>query len=217
MKLLVKNKKNKQILIGTHNKGKIREISYLLGKKFKKISPFDLNISSPIENGKTFRSNSELKAKYFFKKSNIITISDDSGLCVECLKKRPGIYSARWAKRYGNFRAAMKKIIHLVNLKNNNKRVKNTKAKFICSLTLQLSLTNKITVTGEIKGNISDKILGKNGFGYDSIFVPKGHDLTFGQMKKRKKMLLDHRFIAFKKLKKKLIFFKNTRVGLINF
>jgi len=191
----------KKILIGTHNKGKLKEISSLLNKKIKKISPLLLNIKSPIENGKTFKSNSELKAKYFYQKSKITTISDDSGLCVECLENKPGIYSARWAKKYGGFKQAMLKIIQLIK-KNKNKR--NTKAKFICSLTVQLNSKKKITAIGEIKGNISDKILGKNGFGYDSIFVPNGYSSTFGQMTKRKKMLMDHRFLAFKKLKKKI-------------
>ena len=97
-------KKIKQILIGTHNKGKINEISYLLNKSIKKITPFELDIKSPKETGKSFKANSELKAKYFFKKSNIFTISDDSGLCIECLQGKPGIYSARWAKKYGNFK-----------------------------------------------------------------------------------------------------------------
>jgi len=191
----------KKILIGTHNEGKLKEISSLLNKKIKKISPALLNIKSPIENGKTFKSNSELKAKYFYQKSKITTISDDSGLCVECLENKPGIYSARWAKKYGSFKQAMLKIIQLIK-KNKNKH--NTKAKFICSLTVQLNSKKKITAIGEIKGNISDKILGKNGFGYDSIFVPNGYSSTFGQMTKRKKMLMDHRFLAFKKLKKKI-------------
>ncbi len=117
----------KEILIGTHNKGKIKEISYLLNKKIKKISPFKLKIKSPIENGKTFKSNSELKAKYFFQKSKITTISDDSGLCIDCLGDKPGIYSARWAKKYGGFKKAMSKIIQLVKNKNKNKNKKNTK------------------------------------------------------------------------------------------
>ena len=196
--------KIQKILIGTHNKGKIKEFGYLLNKKIKKITPFKLNIKSPRETGKTFRSNSELKAKYFFKKSKIVTISDDSGLCVDCIKNKPGIYSARWAKRYGSFEQAMKKIIILVKNKNKNKKKKNTKAKFICSLTLSFSAIKKITTTGVIQGNISEKILGKNGFGYDSIFIPKGREITFGQMNKKEKMLMDHRFIAFKKLKKKI-------------
>jgi len=199
-------KKIKKILIGTHNKGKIKEISYLLNKEIKKMSPFELNIKSPIENGKTFKSNSEIKAEYFFKKSKTITISDDSGLCIECLDNKPGIYSARWAKKCGSFEQAMLKIIQLVNKANKNKIKKNIKAKFVCSLTICFNSKTKITTTGKIQGSISTKILGKNGFGYDSIFIPAGHSLTFGQMGKRKKMLMDHRFIAFKKLKKKINF-----------
>ena len=197
-------KKIKKILIGTHNKGKIKEISYLLDKKIKKITPFDLNIKSPRETGKSFKSNSELKAKYFFKKSNFFTISDDSGLSVNCLNGKPGIYSARWAKKYGSFDNAMKKIIVLVKKKNKNKKIKNTKAKFICSLTFSFSATKKITTIGSLQGSISEKILGKNGFGYDPIFIQNGSKQTFGQMNKKKKILMDHRFIAFKKLKKKI-------------
>ena len=197
-------KKITKILIDSHNSGKIKEISYLLNKKIKKTSPVQLKIKSPIENGKNFKSNSELKAKYFFQKSKIITISDDSGLCIECLNNKPGIYSARWAKKYGGFKQAMLKILQLVKNKNKNKKKHNTKAKFVCSLTLYLNSKKKISTIGEIHGNISNKILGKNGFGYDSIFIPTRYNLTFGQMEKKKKMLMDHRFIAFKKLKKKI-------------
>ncbi len=197
-------KKIKEILIGTHNKGKIKEISYLLNKKIKRITPFQLNIKSPRETGKSFKLNSELKAKYFFKKSKIYTISDDSGLCVDCLNDKPVIYSARCAKKYGSFNHAMKKIIALVKIKNKNKKVKNTKAKFVCSLTFSFSATKKITTIGIVQGDVSEKILGKNGFGYDSIFIPKGSKITFGQMNKKKKILIDHRFLAFKKLKNRI-------------
>ena len=197
-------KKIKEILIGTHNKGKIKEISYLLNKKIKKITPFQLNIKSPKETGKSFKSNSELKAKYFYNKSKLFTISDDSGLCVDCLKDKPGIYSARMAKKHGSFKKAMEKILALVKKQNKKNKNKNTKAKFICSLTFIFSDKIKITTIGTIQGNISEKILGTNGFGYDAIFIPNGSRITFGQMGKRKKMLIDHRFIAFKKLKKKI-------------
>ena len=197
-------KKIEKILIGTHNKGKIKEISYLLNKKIKKITPFQLNIKSPRETGKSFKSNSELKAKYFFKKSKLFTISDDSGLCIDCLNGNPGIYSARWAKRYGSFKQAMMKIIETIKNKNKDKKIKNTRAKFICSLTFSFSAVKKITTIGIIHGNISEKILGKKGFGYDPIFIPRGSKITFGQMSKKKKILMDHRFLAFKKLKKKI-------------
>ena len=197
-------KKIEKILIGTHNRGKIKEISYLLNKNIKKFTPFELKIKSPKETGKSFKENSELKAKYFFKKSKISTISDDSGLCVDCLNDKPGIYSARWAKKNGNFNKASKKIIKLIENKNKNKKIKNFKAKFICSLTFSMSAIKCITTIGVIHGNISEKVLGRNGFGYDPIFIPRGSRITFGQMNKRKKMLIDHRFKAFKKLKNKI-------------
>ena len=193
-------KKIKKILIGTHNKGKVKEISYLLNKKIKKISPIQLKIKSPIENGKNFQSNSELKAKYFFRKSKIVTISDDSGLCIDCLDGKPGIFSARWAKKYGGFNQAMLKIIQLIKNKNKNKKTRNTKAKFVCSLTLYLSSKKKFTTTGEINGNISNKILGNNGFGYDPIFLPKGYNNSFGEMSIIEKNEIAHRSKAVKKL-----------------
>jgi XTP/dITP diphosphohydrolase len=197
-------KKIKEILIGTHNKGKIIEISSLLNKKIKKITPFQFNIKSPKETGQSFKSNSELKAKYFFKESKVFTISDDSGLCVDCLDGKPGINSARLAKKYGGFDKANKKIIQLVKEKNKNKRIKNTKAKFVCSLSLCFNDNKIITSIGVIEGNISEQMLGKKGFGYDPIFIPKGKNITFGQMNKKKKILIDHRFLAFKKLKRKI-------------
>ena len=192
----------KKILIGTHNRGKFKEISDLLSKKVKKISPITLKIKSPKETGKTFKENSEIKAKYFCKKSKIISISDDSGLCVDSLNGKPGIYSARWGKRYGGFHNAMKKIISLVKKKSS--KHETSKAKFVCSLTLMYPNGKKLTSIGQINGSISNKILGKNGFGYDAIFIPKGNKLTFGQMSKKKKYLIDHRYKAFKKLKQKV-------------
>jgi XTP/dITP diphosphohydrolase len=198
--------KNKKILIGTHNLGKFKELSFLVAKNLKKISPIQLKLISPKETGKTFLANSKLKANFFFKETNIMSLSDDSGLCVDCLKNKPGIYSARWAKKYGSFKKAMKKIIKLVDEKNKNKKKKNYKAKFVCSLTLKVSKKKTINSTGVIYGNISRKILGKNGFGYDPIFIPKNYNVTFGQMNKRKKILIDHRYLAFIKLKQKISF-----------
>ena len=119
-------KKIKQILIGTHNKGKFKDLSFLLPKNLKKLSPINLRIKSPKETGNSFKANSELKASYFFKKTGLPSLSDDSGLCIEELNNKPGIHSSRWAKRNGGFNSAMRKIIKL--LKN-----KSTKAKFVCS------------------------------------------------------------------------------------
>ena len=93
----------RKILIGTHNKGKFNEIANLITKKIKKISPIMLKIPSPKETGKSFSSNSKLKANFFSKFVEYPVISDDSGLCVKALKNKPGIYSARLAKNKGNF------------------------------------------------------------------------------------------------------------------
>ena len=187
----------KKILIGTHNKGKFREIAHLISKKYKKISPISLKIKSPRETGKTFTSNSKLKVNFFSKYVNYPVISDDSGLCIQSLKGKPGIYSARLAKKHGSFFKAMKFILK----KLEKKKIRN--ATFVCSL----SYKNKgkiISVEGRLKGKISTKILGKNGFGYDPIFIPTKEKITFGQMSKKRKIKMDHRFIAFKKMKKKI-------------
>ncbi len=93
----------KKILIGTHNNGKFREIAYLISNKFKKISPKSLNIKSPKETGKSFVSNSKLKVNFFSKYVNYPVISDDSGLCINFLKNKPGVHSARYAKKHGGF------------------------------------------------------------------------------------------------------------------
>ena len=188
----------KKILIGTHNKGKFREIAYLVSKKYVKISPFSLKIKSPKETGKSFNDNSKLKANFFSKFVKFPVISDDSGLCIKALKNSPGIYSARLAKRKGSFFNAMKFI--LKKLKNKN----NRDAFFICSLSFKAPNRKVITVKGKIRGKISHQILGKKGFGYDPIFIPNSYRITFGEMNKFKKIKMDHRFIAFKKLKKKI-------------
>ena len=187
-----------KILIGTHNKGKYKEISDLLPRNVVKISPLSLGIESPEETGKTFSENSLLKAKFFYEKSNIVTLSDDSGLEVECLNNEPGIYSSRWADEFGGFDNAMIEILKKVKKIN-----KGTKASFISSLTICLDSKKTITEIGKIDGKISEK-KGLNGFGYDPIFIPNGHTKTFAEMEYKDKLLIDHRYIAYKKLEKKI-------------
>ena len=188
----------KKILIGTHNKGKFREISYLISKKYKKISPISLKIKSPKETGKTFIANSRLKVKFFSKYVDYPVISDDSGLCIKALNNKPGIYSARLAKRHGSFSKAMKFILKKMQTK------KNRSAFFICSLSYYDENGKITSVEGKLRGNISMQMRGTNGFGYDPIFIPLKKRITFGQMLKSKKIKMDHRFIAFRKLKKKI-------------
>ena len=186
----------KKILIGTHNKGKFREIAYLLSKKYKKVSPISLKIPSPKETCKSFSGNSKLKVNFFSKFVDYPVISDDSGICIRSLKNKPGIYSSRLAKKHGSFFKAMKFI--LKKMKNK----KNRSATFVCSLSFKFPKKKAINVTGRLKGTISRKILGDKGFGYDPIFIPSGKSKTFGEMESSKKYKIDHRYNAFKKLRK---------------
>ncbi len=102
--------KIKELLIGTNNKGKLREIKSLLPNYFKIYSTSNFKLKSPVENGKTFEENSIIKSKYFSKKTNLLCLADDSGLEIDLLNKKPGIFSARWAGTKGDFKKAIKKV-----------------------------------------------------------------------------------------------------------
>ena len=196
-----KQKINK-LLIGTNNKGKLREIKSLLPKNIEIHSTSEFNLKSPVENGETFKENSLIKSKYFSKKTGLLCLADDSGLEIDLLDKKPGIYSARWGGSHGDFGKAIKRVYRELNKKNKNWKQKKIKARFICALSISY-LNKKIAcVYGKIEGHISNEPKGKNGFGYDPIFIPKGKKKTFGEMKPAKKYKIDHRYYAFKKLKR---------------
>ena len=110
--------KIKKLIIGTNNKGKLREIRSLLPKNIKIYSTSGFNFRSPVENGKTFEENSFIKSKYFSKKTGLICLSDDSGLEIDILDKRPGIYSARWGGKNSDFRKAIKKMNSIIEGKS---------------------------------------------------------------------------------------------------
>jgi len=193
--------KIKEVVIGTNNGGKYKEICSLLPNKVKKHSPKEFDILTPEETGKSFEENSLIKASYFSKKTNLICLSDDSGLEIDLIKGKPGIYSSRWSEKKGNFNLAIKKIFEEMN--NVKKDWKNDNAaKFICCMTLFWPNGKSYSSKGIIKGKISTTKKGKNGFGYDPIFIPDGHNQTFAEMKFKLKMSIDHRFKAFLKIKK---------------
>ena len=195
-------KKITKILVGTNNTGKLREIKDLLPKNMQIFSTSDFKIKSPTENGKTFEENSLIKAKYFSKKSKMICLSDDSGLAIDVLDGAPGIYSARWGGKKSDFVKAMEKVFKELGKKNKNWKTKKIKASFICALTICGPNQKTISSIGKIEGYISPLMKGKNGFGYDPIFIPKGKKITFGEMKPSQKYKIDHRYKAFKKIKK---------------
>ena len=196
-----KQKINK-LLIGTNNKGKLREIRSLLPKSIKIHSTSAFNLKSPVENGKTFKENSLIKSKYFSKKTGLPCLADDSGLEIDVLDKSPGIYSARWGGKHGNFTKAIKKVYRELNKKDRNWKNKKIRARFICALSISYFNKKIACVSGKVEGHISNEAKGKNGFGYDPIFIPLKKRKTFGEMKPSQKYMIDHRYQAFKKIRK---------------
>ena len=132
----------------------------------------------------------------------MICLADDSGLEINILNKQPGIFSSRWAGSKGNFNIAINKVFNELKKKDLNWKNKKILAQFICVLTLYWPSGKFVNSIGKVKGYISSKKKGKNGFGYDPIFKPLNKKLTFGEMKSKDKHKVDHRFQAFKKIKK---------------
>ena len=190
------------MIIGTNNRGKLREIKDLIPKNLTIYSPKHFKLKSPKENGKSFKENSLIKAKFFSKKTRMICLADDSGLEIDVLNKKPGIFSSRWAGSKGNFNIAINKVFDELKKKDVNWKNKKILARFICILTLYWPGGKYINSFGKIEGHILNKKKGKNGFGYDPIFQPLNRRLTFGEMKPQDKYKIDHRFQAFKKIKK---------------
>ena len=194
-------KKINNILIGTNNDGKYREICDLLPPNIKKYSPKKFKLKTPKENGKTFEENAMIKALYFSKKTNMICLSDDSGLQINLLKGSPGIHSARWGGKENDFNYAIKKVYTAMSkVKKNWQRY--SLAQFVCCLVIYTPDNKAYLSKGIIQGSISDKTKGKNGFGYDPIFIPKGYKKTFGEMEYKAKLSIDHRYKAYQKIKK---------------
>ena len=195
-------KKILKLLIGTNNKGKFKEIRDLLPKYIKTYSTAEFKLKSPKENGLTFEENSLIKARYFSKKTQLICLADDSGLEIDILNKNPGIYSARWGGKKGDFKEAIKKVYRQLDIKDKYWKQKKIKARFVCALSICF-LNKKIAlVIGKVEGFISNEPKGTNGFGYDPIFIPNKTKKTFGEMKSSRKYKMDHRYKAFNKIKK---------------
>ena len=193
--------KIKEILIGSNNEGKYKEICDLLPNKIKIYSPKEFGILTPEETGRSFEKNSFIKASYFSKKTNLVCLSDDSGLEIDLLNGDPGIYSSRWAGKKNNFNQAIKKIYSKMN-SNKSDWKDYSSAKFVCCLTLFWPNGKSYSSKGIVKGKISNKKKGNYGFGYDPIFIPDGYNLTFGEMRPKSKMSIDHRYKAYIKIKK---------------
>ena len=198
MHRLYQLKKVKKILLATNNPGKFRELKEILPKKIKYYKPKNFKLNEPIENGKTFKSNAKIKSLYAAKRTGLVCISDDSGLEVDALSKKPGIYSARWAGPTKDFNIAISRVFNLLS----KKKKLNSKARFVCAISIAFPDGKSFEFQGKVEGHISFPARGNKGFGYDPIFVPKGENKTFAQIGKVKKNRMSHRFNAFLKIKK---------------
>ncbi|MEN6541380.1 RdgB/HAM1 family non-canonical purine NTP pyrophosphatase [Parvibaculum sp.] len=187
----------KTLVVASHNAGKVREIRELLAPfGIETLSAGDLGLDEPEETGDTFRANAELKALAAAKASGKPSLADDSGLCVEALGGAPGIYSARWAGPQKDFDFAMERVrLGLVE-----EGTLDTRAHFICGLALAWPDGHIEYFEGRVDGELVWPPRGTKGFGYDPMFVPNGHEETFGEMEPERKHAMSHRADAFRQL-----------------
>ena len=196
-----------QIVIASHNQGKVQEMADLLAPyQIKVLTAKALGLPEPEETGETFRENAELKARQAADKSGQIALSDDSGLAVEALNGAPGILSARWAGAERDFTQACRRVWDNIceNVISENispAKNLNTNAAFICVLALAWPQGQVVSFEGRVEGQIVWPPRGQNGFGYDPIFVANGHRLSFGEMKPEDKHKISHRARAFELMK----------------
>ncbi|HEY0270460.1 MAG TPA: RdgB/HAM1 family non-canonical purine NTP pyrophosphatase [Sphingomonas sp.] len=187
-----------RLVIASHNKGKLVEIAALLGPYgIAPVSAADIDVPEPEETGTSFAANAEPKARFSADLTGLPALADDSGLCVEALGGDPGIFSARWAGETRDFGLAMTLVErHLAGKGADAGR----DAHFVCALSLCWPDGHIVTVEGRVDGHLIWPPRGDRGFGYDPMFVPWGHEFSFGEMDPDQKHAMSHRADAFRKL-----------------
>ena len=185
-----------KLVIATSNKHKLKEIEAIFkGNIVKEIMPMPHDINEIIENGNTFIENSLIKAKAVYKHTKLPSLADDSGLCINALNGRPGIYSARYGGENLSYEEKIQMLLD--ELKNEEDRT----ACFITSAVCVLDDSYYIALEGKVNGKIIEKPRGIDGFGYDPIFQPEGYNITYAQMTLEEKNSISHRALAIKKMK----------------
>ena len=184
-----------KLVIASHNQGKVREIAELLGPHgIEPVSAGALGLPEPDETGTTFIANAELKALQAADLSGLPALADDSGLCVEALGGEPGIFSARWAGPDKDFSLAMRLVHDAVTAKGPEA---GRNAHFMCALALAWPDGHVEAFEGRVDGVLVWPPRGTQGFGYDPMFQPIGHSVTFGEMEPGAKHAMSHRADAF--------------------
>ena len=186
-----------RLVVASHNSGKVREISALLGRYgIKPVSAAELDLPEPEETGTTFRDNALLKARQAADLSGLPALADDSGLCVDALGGDPGIFSARWAGESKDFGEAMRRVEGKLGEIKDAPR----DAHFVCALALCWPDGDEVEVEGRVNGTLVNPPRGDRGFGYDPMFVRSGDSETFAEIDPDLKHSISHRADAFAKL-----------------
>ncbi len=190
-----------EVLFFSNNKKKIIEISNLfLNESIKILNLNNFNkVRSPEEVGKTFEENAKINALYGFDVFKKKCFADDSGICIKAMGGDPGVQSKNFLEKRGCINTSLEEILFITKNKN------DFNAFFQTSICLVLDKDNHVFFKGKIKGKISQKIRGNNGFGYDPIFIPERENKTFAEMNLKEKNTISHRSIAIEELKSYLI------------
>ena len=187
------------LVIASHNQGKVREIADLLGPfGIEPVSAASLNLPEPEETEDSFLGNARLKSLATTRATGMVALADDSGLCVDAIGGAPGIYSARWAGPEKDFGLAMDRVERA--LIEHDKTVPNRNAHFVCALSLAWPDGHTEDFEGKVFGSLIWPPRGEHGFGYDPMFMPRGLDITFGEMDPARKHAMSHRAKAFEML-----------------
>ncbi|MEM8800383.1 MAG: RdgB/HAM1 family non-canonical purine NTP pyrophosphatase [Pseudomonadota bacterium] len=189
-----------ELIVASHNTGKVREIGELIapfGLEAKSVG--ELGFDVPVEDGKSFAENAAIKAHAAAKRSGKPALSDDSGLCVDALGGAPGIYSADWAGEPRDFGRAMEKV-H-VALIDHKAPASEWTAHFTCALCIAWPDGHEEVFLGRVDGHLIWPPRGDHGFGYDPMFIPEGHQQSFGELAPEIKHAMSHRADAFQQLK----------------
>jgi XTP/dITP diphosphohydrolase len=192
---MVRKLTGQRLVVASHNPGKVREIAELIAPwKLQAVSVGELGLPEPDETEPTFIGNALLKARAAAHGAQLPALADDSGLCVEALDGAPGIYSARWAGPTKDFSLAMEDVNRRMQASGRSSRA----AWFICALAIAWPDGVEASFEGRIDGTLVWPPRGTRGFGYDPMFVPEGHSLTFGEMEPAAKHAMSHRAHAFR-------------------
>lgn len=193
---MVRKLSGSRLVVASHNLGKVREIADLIAPwNLEAVSVGQLGLPEPDETEVTFEGNALLKARAAARGAGLPALADDSGLCVEALDGAPGIYSARWAGPGKDFSLAMNEVQRRLEASGSSSRA----AWFICALAIAWPDGTEASFLGRIDGQLVWPPRGTSGFGYDPMFIPEGHSLTFGEMDPSEKHAMSHRARAFRK------------------